>query len=87
MTFEILGEIAICLRFETSFSAFICLGRAKSGLFCAFRSTSSFKLKHRVRVSEIWLATCLDDVCETTKASDRSFVIGWPTTNFVASFK
>lgn len=52
-----------------------------------FRSTSSFKLKHRVRVSEIWLASCLDDVCETTKPSDRSFVVGWPTTNFVATFK
>ena len=54
---------------------------------CLFRSTSSFKLKHRVRVSEIWLASCLDDVCETTKPSDRSFVVGWPTTNFVATFK
>ena len=52
-----------------------------------FRSTSSYKLKHRVRVSEIWLASCLDDVCETTKPSDRSFVVGWPTTNFVATFK
>ena len=54
---------------------------------CLFRSTSSFKLKHRVRVSEIWLASCLDDVCETTKPLDRSFVVGWPTTNFVATFK
>lgn len=51
-----------------------------------FRS-ATFKLKHRVRVSEIWLASCLDDVCESTKAVDKSFVIGWPTTNFVAAFK
>ncbi|KAJ7385648.1 hypothetical protein OS493_013674 [Desmophyllum pertusum] len=55
-------------------------------LLVAKPRSATFKLKHRVRVSEIWLASCLDDVCESTKAADKSFVIGWPTTNFVAAF-
>lgn len=55
-------------------------------LLVAKPRSATFKLKHRVRVSEIWLASCLDDVCESTKAVDKSFVIGWPTTNFVAAF-
>ncbi|XP_078699136.1 uncharacterized protein LOC144926356 isoform X2 [Branchiostoma floridae x Branchiostoma belcheri] len=50
------------------------------------KSANTFKLKHRVRLSEMWLATCLDEVCETTKTLDKSFVIGWPTTNTVATF-
>ncbi|XP_057308377.1 rho GTPase-activating protein 20-like isoform X2 [Hydractinia symbiolongicarpus] len=50
------------------------------------KSTSNFKLKERVRVSEIWLAHCIDDVTEATVIHDRSFVIGWPTTNYVAAF-
>ena len=41
----------------------------------------------QVRVSELWLGTCLEDVAETTKSHDTSFVMGWPTTNVVASFR
>lgn len=50
------------------------------------RSPTSLKLKHRVRVSELWLASCLDYAFDDTRTVDKSFVIGWPTTNFVASF-
>ena len=52
-----------------------------------FRSTTTFKLKHRIRVCELWISFCIDDVTEITRPADRSFVIGWPTTNVVATFK
>ncbi|XP_074626106.1 uncharacterized protein LOC141884261 isoform X1 [Acropora palmata] len=55
-------------------------------LVAKLRSATSLKLKHRVRVSEIWLAGCVDHVCDSVRAQDNSFVIGWPTTNFVVSF-
>ena len=57
------------------------------GLPVIFRSNTTFKLKHRVRVCELWLATCLDEVSEaTTLTPDKSFVIGWPTANTVVTF-
>ncbi|KAF4517414.1 hypothetical protein B566_EDAN005023 [Ephemera danica] len=46
----------------------------------------NFKLKEKVRVSEMWLARCVDDVSEVPRSHDTSFVLGWPTTNVVASF-
>lgn len=55
-------------------------------LVAKLRSATSLKLKHRVRVSEIWLAGCVDHVCDSVRAQENSFVIGWPTTNFVVSF-
>ncbi|XP_060599862.1 uncharacterized protein LOC132753416 isoform X2 [Ruditapes philippinarum] len=51
------------------------------------KSNTTFKLKHRIRVCELWIADCIDIVTEITRPTDRSFVIGWPTTNFVATFK
>jgi len=51
------------------------------------RSSTTFKLKHRVRVCEMWTSkTCMDEVSEATRTEEKSFVIGWPTTNFVATF-
>ncbi len=50
------------------------------------RSSQTFKLKNRVRVCEMWLATCLDEVTETTRTPDKSFVMGWPTNNAVVTF-
>ncbi|CAH1800088.1 unnamed protein product [Owenia fusiformis] len=50
------------------------------------KSSTAFKLKHRIRVREMWTASCLDEVCESHKTHDKSFVIGWPTTNVVATF-
>ncbi|XP_066924843.1 rho GTPase-activating protein gacU-like isoform X2 [Clytia hemisphaerica] len=50
------------------------------------KSTSTFKLKERIRVSELWLSNCIDEVTETTITHEKAFVIGWPTTNYVASF-
>ncbi|XP_043211785.1 uncharacterized protein LOC122376141 [Amphibalanus amphitrite] len=50
------------------------------------RSGGNFKLKEKVRLSEMWLAGCLDEVTEVTKDPATSFVMGWPTTNVVATF-
>ncbi|XP_037081577.1 rho GTPase-activating protein 20-like [Pollicipes pollicipes] len=50
------------------------------------RSGGNFKLKDKVRLSEMWLASCLDEVTEVTKDPNTSFVMGWPTTNVVATF-
>ncbi|XP_056016327.1 uncharacterized protein LOC125673484 isoform X4 [Ostrea edulis] len=51
------------------------------------KSSTTFKLKHRIRVCEMWLATCIYDVSEATLPPDKSFVLGWPVTNVVATFK
>ncbi|XP_022101523.1 uncharacterized protein LOC110985084 isoform X2 [Acanthaster planci] len=50
------------------------------------KSCSTFRVKHRIRVSELWLATCINDVIELNKPADRSFVVGWPVTNTVWTF-
>ncbi|KAE8627473.1 hypothetical protein XENTR_v10007018 [Xenopus tropicalis] len=50
------------------------------------KSPSNFKLKHHVQVSEIWTAFCMEEVCEGSTCPERSFVIGWPVTNCVATF-
>ncbi|XP_051882500.1 rho GTPase-activating protein 20 [Pristis pectinata] len=50
------------------------------------KSVSHFKLKKRVKVSEVWMASYMDGVCEGSTSAERSFVMGWPTTNCVATF-
>ncbi|OCT96154.1 rho GTPase-activating protein 20 isoform X2 [Xenopus laevis] len=50
------------------------------------KSPSNFKLKHHMRVSEMWMASCMEEVCEGSTCPERSFVIGWPVTNCVATF-
>lgn len=59
-------------------------------LIAKARSGGHFKLKDKVRISELWLATCVDEVAEGSagKSRDTSFVIGWPpSVNLVATFK
>lgn len=51
-----------------------------------FRGAGNFKLKEKIRVAELWFSHCLEVVCEVAKNSDTSFVLGWPTTNVVATF-
>jgi hypothetical protein len=54
------------------------------------RSGGNFKLKDRVLICEMWLGStneAIDEVTELTRSRDTSFVIGWPTTNVVATFK
>ncbi|XP_069705214.1 uncharacterized protein [Periplaneta americana] len=51
------------------------------------RSGGNFKLKEKVRVSELWLTrVAMPDVIEVNKSFETSFVMGWPTTNVVATF-
>ncbi len=38
-------------------------------------------------MSEMWIAGCIDDVADNVKSPEKSFVLGWPTENFVASFR
>ncbi|XP_015605537.1 rho GTPase-activating protein 20 isoform X4 [Cephus cinctus] len=56
-------------------------------LIAKARSSGNFKLKQSVRMSELWLtAGHIEDVAETNKSQETSFVLGWPTTNVVATF-
>ncbi|XP_070711743.1 rho GTPase-activating protein 20-like [Pempheris klunzingeri] len=50
------------------------------------KSANHFKQKARARVCEMWTAGCTDEVCEGSTNPERSFVMGWPTCNCVATF-
>uniref|UniRef100_A0A3B4AQE5 Rho-GAP domain-containing protein n=1 Tax=Periophthalmus magnuspinnatus TaxID=409849 RepID=A0A3B4AQE5_9GOBI len=50
------------------------------------KSSNQFKQKAQVSLCEMWTAGCLDEVCEGTTYPERSFVLGWPTSNCVAVF-
>ncbi|XP_038158575.1 rho GTPase-activating protein 20 isoform X2 [Cyprinodon tularosa] len=50
------------------------------------KSPTHFKVKSQVRVCEMWTANCMDEVCEGSTNPERSFVMGWPTCNFVGTF-
>uniref|UniRef100_A0A8D0GYC3 Rho GTPase-activating protein 20 n=1 Tax=Sphenodon punctatus TaxID=8508 RepID=A0A8D0GYC3_SPHPU len=50
------------------------------------KSQSHFKLKSQVHLCDMWTASCMEEVCEGSTHPERSFVLGWPTTNCVASF-
>ncbi|KAF6717021.1 Rho GTPase-activating protein 20 [Oryzias melastigma] len=50
-------------------------------------SSTHFKVKSQVRVCEMWTANCMEEVCEGSTNPDRSFVLGWPTCNYVATFR
>ncbi|XP_062997726.1 rho GTPase-activating protein 20-like [Elgaria multicarinata webbii] len=50
------------------------------------KSPSSLKLKKQVHLGEVWTGSCLDEVSEKKMNSVTSFVIGWPTTNYVVTY-
>ncbi|XP_028582091.2 rho GTPase-activating protein 20 isoform X2 [Podarcis muralis] len=50
------------------------------------KSHLHFKLKSQARLCDMWTASCLEEVCEGSTDLEKSFVLGWPTTNCVASF-
>nr|XP_009682085.1 PREDICTED: rho GTPase-activating protein 20 isoform X2 [Struthio camelus australis] len=50
------------------------------------KSHSHFKLKCQARLCEMWTAFCTEEVCEGSTDPERSFVLGWPTTNCVVNF-
>ena len=51
------------------------------------RSSTNFKMKAQAYVSQMWIASCMDEVCEGSTSQERSFVMGWPTCNCVATFR
>ncbi|XP_064166571.1 rho GTPase-activating protein 20-like isoform X1 [Anguilla rostrata] len=55
-------------------------------LIAKAKSSTHFKLKAQVRVCEMWTASCVEEVCEGSMHPERSFVMGWPTCNCVATF-
>ncbi|XP_063169524.1 rho GTPase-activating protein 20-like isoform X2 [Candoia aspera] len=50
------------------------------------KSSSSLKLKKKIHLSEVWTGSCLSEVSEKKMSPGTSFVIGWPTINYVVTF-
>jgi len=50
---------------------------------------NTFTLKNKIRLIDIWLSNCVShDVSGDLIDSDaKSFVIGWPTVNYLATFR
>ncbi|CAD7688772.1 unnamed protein product [Nyctereutes procyonoides] len=46
----------------------------------------NFKIKKKIPLNTMWIANCMDIVRDANIRSGRSFVLGWPTVNFVATF-
>lgn len=40
-----------------------------------------------MHLSEVWTGTCLSEVTEKKMSPENSFVIGWPITNYVVTFR
>ncbi|XP_033741359.1 rho GTPase-activating protein 20-like isoform X6 [Pecten maximus] len=79
------GQVEFC-RSEHLFERYLFL--FNDLLLVAKQKTSTtFKLKARVRVCEMWISNSVQDVTDLPRSLDRSFVIGWPTTNVIATFK
>ncbi|XP_036283277.1 rho GTPase-activating protein 20 isoform X1 [Pipistrellus kuhlii] len=59
-----------------------------SDLFVVAKSkyNNNFKIKYKVKLSDMWTASCVDEVGEGNTDPMKSFVMGWPTVNFVATF-
>ncbi|XP_047609338.1 rho GTPase-activating protein 20 [Phacochoerus africanus] len=47
---------------------------------------NNFKIKNKIKLSDMWTASCVDEVEEGNTNAVKSFVLGWPTVNFVATF-
>jgi hypothetical protein len=59
----------------------ICFG------FCLARYNNNFKIKNKIRLTDMWTASCVEEVGEGNMNAQKSFVLGWPTVNFVATFR
>ncbi|KAL1781769.1 rho GTPase-activating protein 20 [Sigmodon hispidus] len=47
---------------------------------------NNFKIKNKIKLTDMWTASCVDEVGEGSMNALKSFVLGWPTVNFVATF-
>ncbi|XP_053328971.1 rho GTPase-activating protein 20-like [Spea bombifrons] len=50
------------------------------------KSSSSLKLKKQVHLNDMWTTSCISEISERNLSTDNSFVIGWPTTNYIVTF-
>lgn len=55
--------------------------------FSLSRYNNNFKIKNKIKLSDMWTASCVDEVGEGNTNAMKSFVLGWPTVNFVATFR
>nr|XP_023417399.1 rho GTPase-activating protein 20 [Cavia porcellus] len=47
---------------------------------------NNFKIKNKIKLTDMWTASCVEEVGEGNTSAVKSFVLGWPTVNFVATF-
>ncbi|KAM5303783.1 rho GTPase-activating protein 20-like [Glossophaga mutica] len=47
--------------------------------------SNRWKVKSKTKLSDMWIANCVKDVGGGNTDASRSFVLGWPTVNFVAT--
>ncbi|XP_072808430.1 rho GTPase-activating protein 20-like [Vicugna pacos] len=47
---------------------------------------NNLKIKNKIKLSDMWTASCVDEVEEGSTSTARSFVLGWPTVSFAATF-
>eukprot|EP00071_Canis_lupus_P011429 XP_005631759.1 rho GTPase-activating protein 20-like isoform X2 [Canis lupus familiaris] len=47
----------------------------------------NFKIKNKIPLNTMWIANCMDIVGDANIHSGRSFVLGWLTVNFLATFR
>ncbi|XP_075852937.1 rho GTPase-activating protein 20-like [Microcebus murinus] len=45
----------------------------------------TFKIKHEIPLSSLWTADYLDKKVKGHTGAGQSFILGWPTVNFVAT--
>ncbi|KAM4828389.1 rho GTPase-activating protein 20 isoform 2-T2 [Thomomys bottae] len=50
------------------------------------KHNNNFKIKNKIKLTDMWTAGCVDEVGEGHTSATKSFVLGWPTVNFVATF-
>ncbi|XP_062949341.1 rho GTPase-activating protein 20-like [Cynocephalus volans] len=55
-------------------------------LVTKIKYNNNFKIKYKIKLTDMWTATCVDEVGEGNTNAMKSFVLGWPTVNFVATF-
>ncbi|XP_023689795.1 uncharacterized protein arhgap20b isoform X2 [Paramormyrops kingsleyae] len=51
------------------------------------KSSASLKVKQQLQLCEMWFGSCVHEVTGRKLSFKNSFVIGWPTTNCVVSFR
>ncbi|XP_010608955.1 rho GTPase-activating protein 20 [Fukomys damarensis] len=55
-------------------------------LIVKIKYNNNFKVKNKIKLTDMWTASCVDEVGEVNTNATKSFVLGWPTVNFVATF-